>query len=107
MAVLGLVLCTEEPVSLRRSTHAGFWLVAARATGCFDLVLANISSAAVIELLPAAAAALRPEGLLVASGFLGERACEVEAASAAAGLVTREVVHDGEWCALVAAREAG
>ena len=75
--------------------------------GRFDLVLANISSAAVIELLPAAAAALRPQGLLVASGFLGERAGEVEAASAAAGLVTREVVHDGEWCALVAVRAAG
>ena len=75
--------------------------------GRFDLVLANISSAAVIELIPDAAAALRPEGLLVASGFLAERASEVEAASAAAGLVAREVDLDGEWCALVAARAAG
>ena len=82
--------------------------------GGYDLVVANISSAVVLELLPAAAAALVPGGHLVVSGFLREAAPRLEAAAHAAGLGEVAVTHelpaagevavdaDGEWSALIA-----
>ena len=72
--------------------------------GRYDLVLANISSAVVLELLPSAAAALRPGGRLIASGFMADRAGEIAAAARAAGFTGSRVEQDGEWCALVAER---
>ena len=68
----------------------------------FDLVAANISSSAVAALLPDVAAALRPGGRLIASGFLREAAPHVEAAARAAGLVSVRASHDGEWAAIEA-----
>ena len=72
------------------------------AEAVYDLVVANISSAVVCELLPAAARALRPGGRIVLSGFMEDRAPDVVAAARGAGLVEPAVEQDGEWCALVA-----
>ena len=67
-----------------------------------DLVVANISSAALAELMPDVAAALRPGGRFVGSGFIERHAAEVGAAAADAGLGTQRVHADGEWRCLVA-----
>jgi len=69
-----------------------------------DCVVANISSAAVVALLPACVEALRPGGLWIGSGFLGTAAPVVEAAARAAGLRPLATTAEGEWCCLVAAR---
>jgi ribosomal protein L11 methyltransferase len=68
-----------------------------------DLVVANISANTVIALMPALAAAVRPGGLLVASGFLARDEGEVVAAAEAAGLTRVDLAHEGDWACLVAA----
>ncbi len=70
----------------------------------FDLVLANIASAPLIELAPAIARALAPTGVAVASGVIDERADAVTAAFGAAGLRVRETVAEGDWRTFVAER---
>ncbi|MXW36476.1 MAG: 50S ribosomal protein L11 methyltransferase, partial [Chloroflexi bacterium] len=83
------------------SLGAGWpWERAAR--GGYDVVVMNIALAVVGELLPDAAAALRPGGAIVASGFLAEAVPEVEAAARAAGLGEVSSELDGEWGAVVA-----
>jgi ribosomal protein L11 methyltransferase len=78
------------------------WSEAAAASA--DCVVANISSAAVVALLPACVEALRPGGLWIGSGFLVAAAPGVEAAAHAAGLRTLGTTTEGEWCCLVATR---
>lgn len=70
--------------------------------GGYDCVAMNIALVVVTELLPGATAALRPGGVLVASGFLAEAAPDVEEAARAAGLHDVERRVDGEWGAVVA-----
>jgi len=47
------------------------------------------------------AAALRPDGILIASGIIAEREGEVAAAFAAAALAPVERRQEGDWVALV------
>ena len=63
----------------------------------YDVVAMNIALAVVSELLPDAAAALRPGGTLVAAGFLADAVADVEAAARAAGLRGVAGELDGEW----------
>jgi ribosomal protein L11 methyltransferase len=65
----------------------------------FDLVLANISAALLVERAPELAAARRPGGCLVLSGFLREDVADVGAAYARRGEVDVRV--EGDWAALV------
>lgn len=76
------------------------WPWAKPARGAYDCVVMNISLEAVTGLLPDAAGALRPGGVLVAGGFLAEAVPQVEAAARASGLhdVVSEI--DGEWGAV-------
>ncbi len=74
--------------------------------GEYDLVVANISSAIVCELLPAAARALRAGGRIALSGFMPDRMPEVVAAARAAGLGEIAGEEDDEWCAVVARKPA-
>ena len=102
----------EDRIEVRAGSLGSAWPSLARwpapPRSAYDLVVANISSAVVVELLPAAAAALVPGGHLVASGFLSEAAPRLEAAARAAGLVEVSVSHevsveqDDEWSALIA-----
>lgn len=75
-----------------------------------DLLVANISSAVLLHLMMDAAAAIRPGGALIASGFLRGAVAELERAAAEQGLITEELhaerSSDGadEWCCLVARR---
>ncbi len=61
------------------------------------VVLANILANAVIELLPAIAKALTPDGVAIVSGILVAEREEVERAAAAVGFRVAELVEDGLW----------
>lgn len=71
---------------------------------CADLLLANITWVALVELMPAIARALRPGGVFVGSGFVEERVPRVLDALATAGLAHVETTTDGEWRCIVARR---
>ena len=66
----------------------------------YELVLANLVAAVLIELAPRLAAHLVPGGRLVVGGIIVGRAAEVIGAMAAAGLAVVERRDDGEWVAL-------
>lgn len=69
-----------------------------------DMVLANISSTAVVTLMRELAAALRPDGLLVASGFIERDVGEVRAAAGSVGLEEVSLTAEGDWRCLVSRR---
>ena len=66
----------------------------------FDLVLANLVAAVLVDLAPRLAAHLAPRGRLVAGGIITGRAGEVIEALGAAGLAVDERRDDGEWVTL-------
>jgi ribosomal protein L11 methyltransferase len=72
---------------------------------CADLVLANISSTYVVDLMPELVAAARPGGLLIASGFIARDADEVRTAATSAGLTEVSLEAEGDWRCLVARRD--
>lgn len=74
--------------------------------GPWDLVVANILKGPLVELAPAVAAALAPEGRLILSGLLAEQAEDVEAAYAAFGINPRGREAIGDWAALELGRDA-
>ena len=61
------------------------------------VVLANILAVAVIDLLPAIAAALTPDGQAIVSGILVTEHGDVERAARTAGLRVVEAIEDGLW----------
>lgn len=63
----------------------------------FELVLANLVGAVLIELAGRLAANTAPGGTLIASGVIEARAAEVEAALAGAGFRIAGRRDDGEW----------
>ena len=67
----------------------------------FDLVLANITIATLIELHPLLAGQLRPGGLAVLSGVLAERADELLATLDAAGWQHERTDQEQDWVALL------
>jgi ribosomal protein L11 methyltransferase len=68
--------------------------------GQFELVIANIISSVLLELLPHLVAALAPSGVLVLSGILYREVDDVREAYVTAGLSWLETQRDGEWCSL-------
>ena len=89
-------------IDVREGSLGRDWPWERSARGGHDCVVMNIALVVVTELLPDAAAALRPGGALVASGFLAEASPEVEAAARAAGLRDVSSEFDGEWGAVIA-----
>jgi len=73
-------------------------------TAAFDLAMANISAAVIVELAPVLAEALRPGGVLIAAGFSAESAERVSAALARTGLLVERTPADGDWRAHIARR---
>jgi ribosomal protein L11 methyltransferase len=73
-------------------------VIAARAP--FDLIIANILAAPLIELAPAFAKALAPGGTLILAGLLDTQAEAVLAAYEAEGISDR-APYSGEWPVLV------
>lgn len=74
----------------------------ARATGPWNLMLANILLETIQELLPAMVERLAKGGRLIASGILQEREDEAFLSLAAVGLRLLEVRREGAWIAILA-----
>lgn len=70
-----------------------------------DVIVANLMADLVMMLSPAAASQLRPGGLYITSGILDIKEETVAEAIRAAGFVIIEIMHDGEWRAVVAVRQ--
>jgi ribosomal protein L11 methyltransferase len=70
----------------------------------FQLILANIIAGVLIELAPKLREALAPNGEILASGIIDERADEVREAFRQAGLELCEEYCEGDWWLLVARR---
>ena len=75
--------------------------------GGFDIAVANISQRAICERSPFLAQALKPDGHLVASGFLQTQASEVEEAMDALGFGVVDQVPREDWITLVFRRAPG
>ena len=73
----------------------------------YQLVLANLVAAVLIELAEALAAHTAPGGTLLASGIIEGRAEEVVTALAASGLAAERRLDDGEWTSLRLRRNDG
>jgi ribosomal protein L11 methyltransferase len=73
-------------------------------TGPFDVVVANISAATIIELAAAMTASLKAGGVLIAAGFSEARSEEVAAVLSAAGITVERTLSDGEWRTVVGRR---
>lgn len=70
-----------------------------------DIIVANLMADLVIRLSPAAAEHLKPGGIFISSGILDIKEDIVAEAVREAGFEIIEVLHDGEWCAIVAKRK--
>ncbi len=70
-----------------------------------DIIVANLMADLVIRLSPAAAEHLAPGGIFISSGILDIKEDIVAEAVREAGFEIIEVLHDGEWCAIVAKRK--
>lgn len=90
----------SEQVSVRTGSADGL------AGAGFDGCVANIATPYFLARAADVADALRPSGLLVCSGLLGEDAADVTAALDRAGLGVIERGDEGPWCLLVARRSA-
>lgn len=67
-----------------------------------DIIAANLMADLVIRLASSAAAHLNEGGIFISSGILMEKKDKVEEAISSCGFSIKEVVCDGEWCAITA-----
>lgn len=67
-----------------------------------DIVVANLMADLVIMLTPDVAKHLNEGGIYISSGILNEKEEVVSNAIMQAGFTIKEVLHDGEWCCIVA-----
>ena len=67
-----------------------------------DILVANLMADLVIKLSPAAARHIAAGGWYITSGILDIKEEVVTEAICAAGFSIDEVLHDGEWCAVIA-----
>jgi len=72
----------------------------------FGCVVANITAGAIIQVadLLDETDCVRPGGMFISSGIISERLAETRGAVENAGFVIMEIVTDGEWACLCAAR---
>jgi ribosomal protein L11 methyltransferase len=75
-----------------------------RPRASFNLAMANISAAVIVEMAPALAEVLQPGGVLIVAGFSAELAERVSSALARTGLVVERALADGDWRAHIARR---
>ncbi|HEX5479377.1 MAG TPA: 50S ribosomal protein L11 methyltransferase [Dehalococcoidia bacterium] len=73
----------------------------------FDVIVANIIAAVIIELAPVFAVALEMSGRLIASGIIAAREDAVRRALEGAGLRVESVRTMGEWRCIEAMRDGG
>ena len=70
-------------------------------SGAYDLIMANILAAPLIEMAPDICGALKPGGKLVLSGILQRQAEEVRQAYEARGVTLQQTLARDEWVALI------
>lgn len=71
-------------------------------TACYDVVLANLLADIIIGMKDRLADAIKPGGLLIASGIIDFKEEEVRNALGSVGLEIEEINHDGEWVQITA-----
>ncbi len=71
----------------------------------FDLVVANIIANAILTIIPDVPGVLAPGGRFLASGIIGERYPEVQAALEAHGFAIEKSVPEDGWVAVIAAKK--
>ncbi|MBI5305627.1 MAG: 50S ribosomal protein L11 methyltransferase [Chloroflexi bacterium] len=79
---------------------------AARECNQFDLVCINILAEVICDLAPAVAAALRANGVVIASGILDFKADDVREVFAAVGIHVIEQKQEDDWVTLVGAKRS-
>lgn len=95
----------EDIVQVARATLGAYAGQVPRHDGSgYHLVLANILAEIIAEMAADLAATLAPDGHLVASGIIADKADLVLAALEPAGLQIRERLQEEDWVALVAQR---
>ncbi len=72
-----------------------------KATGKYNIVLANIVANAILHLAPAVPPLMAENGVFIASGIIDDRKDEVIEGLSKAGLVVDQVREDGGWVALI------
>jgi len=77
------------------------------APGQFDLVVANITANVILEMAGAIAKAVKPDGLLIASGLIEARSAEVCGCLTELGFELAEKTVDDEWVVLVMRKTGG
>jgi ribosomal protein L11 methyltransferase len=90
--------CDIDPIAIEIAGVGFVGSVPAVASGAADLVLANISPEAIVQLAPDLVRVLRPAGVLLASGFESAEVEMVKAHLPAA----REIREKGNWALIVA-----
>ncbi|MBF8267636.1 MAG: Ribosomal protein methyltransferase [Dehalococcoidia bacterium] len=75
--------------------------------GSFNLVVANLYTRVVLDLAPALIAQLVPNGKLVVSGIMAERASEVERRLEELGCTPLQMSREGDWVVLVGTKGGG
>jgi ribosomal protein L11 methyltransferase len=83
--------------TFRAGSLAERWPADLPPAGDFDVVVANISTRTILNLSSALGSALRPGGILLASGFLQESVAEVRGALTEAGLTPGPTRRRREW----------
>ncbi|MCM1056279.1 MAG: 50S ribosomal protein L11 methyltransferase [Firmicutes bacterium] len=73
--------------------------------GCYDIVTANILADVLVPLTPVAVKHLKPGGIYITSGIIGDKEAVVTQAIKAAGLKVLEVTYQGEWVSVTAKKE--
>ena len=66
-----------------------------------DVITANILAEIIVELAPALAHHLAPDGILIASGILADKADLVDDALCAVGLRVIETTREEDWLVMV------
>jgi ribosomal protein L11 methyltransferase len=72
--------------------------------GIFDVIVANILADVILAMAPELAAALKPGGVLIASGIIDRRADDVREGLAKVGLHPFATETEAEWVALLVRR---
>jgi ribosomal protein L11 methyltransferase len=91
-------------VSAAEGSAGAMWPLDAPPSGRFDIVVANIIAAVIIDLAVALVDVLQPGGALIVSGIIAEREGETVEALRAAGASVEHVRALGEWRCIEAVR---
>lgn len=100
------VTIARENLLLNNVAEADFSVFSAELVGGigrrFDVVVANILTSVVIELVPALKDVMRDSGLFICSGIIEEKREAVEAALQGHGFAIEKIMHEDAWICIAA-----